>query len=66
MNGRATPWSLLLSVALLVFGTNLEGVLLSILGLERDVGMIAIGLAARSRRADPAALGKGAGCAGGP
>ena len=44
MNGLAIPWSLLLSVALLVFGTNLQGVLLPILGLEHGAGMIAIGL----------------------
>ncbi len=44
MNGPGTPWSLLLSVALLVFGTNLQGVLLPILGLEHGAGMIAIGL----------------------
>ena len=40
----AAPWSLLLSVALLVFGTNLQGVLLPILGLEHGASMTAIGL----------------------
>ena len=35
---------LLLAVALLVFGTNLQGVILPILGHERGAGMLAIGL----------------------
>ena len=37
-------WPLLLSVAFLVFGTNLQGVLLPILGAERGAPMIAVGL----------------------
>lgn len=44
MTGLGALWSLLLSVALLVFGTNLQGVLLPILGEERGAGMTAIGL----------------------
>ena len=44
MGETATPWYLLLSVALLVFGTNLQGVLLPILGAEHGAPMIAIGL----------------------
>jgi MFS family permease len=35
---------LLLAVALLVFGTNLQGVILPILGHERGAGMLSIGL----------------------
>ena len=35
---------LLLAVALLVFGTNLQGIVLPILGHERGAGMLAIGL----------------------
>jgi MFS family permease len=42
MTGLAALWSLLLSVGLLVFGTNLQGVLLPILGHERGAGMTAI------------------------
>jgi MFS family permease len=44
MTGLGALWALLLSVALLVFGTNLQGVLLPILGEERGAGMTAIGL----------------------
>ena len=44
MSRIGTLWPLLLSVALLVFGTNLQGVLLPILGAEHGSGMITIGL----------------------
>jgi len=48
MIGLASAWPLLLSVACLVFGTNLQGVLLPVLGLERGSGMTAIGLLSSS------------------
>ena len=40
----ASAFPLLFGVVLLVFGTNLQGVLLPILGHERGSGMAAIGL----------------------
>ena len=42
-DGRSTV-PLLAGVSLLVFGTNLQGVILPILGHERGAGMVAIGL----------------------
>ncbi len=42
--GRAAIAPLLAGVVLLVFGTNLQGVLLPILGHERGSSMVAIGL----------------------
>ena len=43
-SGRLVMLPLLLAVVLLVFGTNLQGVILPILGHERGADMLAIGL----------------------
>ena len=47
-SGRGALVLLLLGVALLVFGTNLQGVLLPLRGHERGAGMAAIGLLSSS------------------